>query len=220
MAQPTIHHHLFEDLRPHHTILTPNRRLSATLHKHYQHYQLAEQQRIWQTPDILPLSSWLKRLWNDYTSHYFTDFPEMLNTHQAQFLWEKIITTSKESMPLLQITETAEIAKSAWKLLKLWQVSIHHPLFKSAEEYVVFHRWAMQFQVLCEENNWLTEEALPDLLIQPILSKKIDLPQKIMLLGFNETAPQIKNLLTACEKKGTHIQSLTFAERSEERRVG
>ena len=93
------------------TILTPNRRLTATLHKLHNQHQLAMQHTTWQTPDILPLTSWLERTWIKYISSHIDSHSFLLNQLQQQFLWEKILTNANEDLLLLQPAKTAEVAK-------------------------------------------------------------------------------------------------------------
>ncbi len=145
-------------------VLTPNRRLATTLHKLYQTYQQNQQHACWQTPDILPLSSWLQRLWHDVTSQSLSHNLFLLNSAQEHFLWESIVSQSKESAPLLQVAETADIAKSAWGLLKQWEVDIHDPLFDSAEDYLALKHWATQFHTLCQEKHWIDTASLPEVM--------------------------------------------------------
>lgn len=110
-------HTLFARIKPGTTFITPNRRLSATLHQRYQQYQLSSQHTFWETPDILPIHSWFERLWTHLTSQFFSSSPLLLNVIQEQLLWEKMVLASKESEQLLQISETAEALQSAWSLL-------------------------------------------------------------------------------------------------------
>src|SRR5579862_4254082 len=128
---------LCQQLDPDTTILTPNRRLSASLHKFYQQYQLQQNATHWHTPDILPVTTWIQRLWNHYTETQIAKMPYLLNSLQEQFIWESILLNTKV---LLQITETANLAKSAWSLLKQWQIDFHHPSFQSTEDNEDLHR--------------------------------------------------------------------------------
>lgn len=133
------------------TILTPNRRLSATLHKLHQQQQLAERHTYWETPDILPVTSWLQRLWDHYHSRTFYDKPLLLNSIQEQYLWEEVLSQTNQSIQLLQVSETAEQVRSAWNLLKQWNVDIEQPLFKTSEDYRAFYQWSTQFNHLCKQ---------------------------------------------------------------------
>lgn len=187
------------------TVITPNRRLAATLHKRYQHHQTEEGRECWRTPDILPALSWIAQLWQEAVGQTFTPSPLLLNPAQEQFLWEKIVLYTKESEQLLQIAEAAELAKSAWGLLKQWQVDIHQPLFRSAEDYAALYQWALAFEKQCAENNWIDTASLPDAVVANIQAETTIPPKRIILIGFTEQSPQLKKLLYACEQKGSHI---------------
>lgn len=205
------------------TVITPNRRLSATLHKRYQQHRLDQQHTCWPTPDILPVSSWIDRLWRDHTSRQFAPSPLILNPAQEQFLWEKIVLLAKESEQLLQIAEAAEIAKSAWGLLQQWQVDIHQPLFRAAQDYAALYQWALEFQKIIAENNWLDAASLPNLVIEKINTTDILPPKRIILAGFTEISPQLKKLLSACEQQGSeilHFNTLANTDLSDCRLLG
>lgn len=192
---------LFTQLTPQTTILTPNRRLSATLHKLFHEFKSAQQESCWQTPDILPLSSWVRRLWDDYASKSFTPLPLLLNTAQEQFLWEKVLVNAQESSGLLQVSETAEIVKSAWNLLKQWQVDIAHPAFKATDDYHALSKWISAFQDTCHKNNWIDQASLLALVMKKIDDGEIDSSQQIILVGFNELSPQLIKLLKLFDVK-------------------
>ncbi len=203
---------LFNQLMPHTTILTPNRRLAATLHQHFHTNQLKQGLSCWQTPDILPLTSWLQRLWINYLCSSAHPAPLLLNSSQSAFLWEKLILHSKDNERLLQVSETADIAHSAWKLLLQWQIKLDHPLFMASEDYAALHQWAHSFQQKCQERQWIDESSLPDRLIQLINNKDIIPPKHLMLIGFTETSPQINQLLACCDKKGAKIKQTNLAQ--------
>lgn len=197
-------------------VLTPNRRLSATLHKQYQQYQLASQLLAWQTPSILPVTSWAQTIWNEYT--YQEPSPYLLlNTVQEQYLWETILLKIPENEHLLQISETADLAKSAWGLLRQWQVDINHPSFSSSLDYTALQHWIKEFQSICKNNHWIDIASLPDFLIRHIEAGDIIAPKHIILFGFTEYSPQLKNLLHICELGGSQI---TYANLSEEHAIG
>ena len=207
---------LFELIDNQTTVLTPNRRLSATLHKLYQQHQIEQKNYSWLTPDILPVSTWIERLWHHYTATQFDTPPILLNTVQEQFLWESILLNAKESAALLQASETADIAKTAWNLLKQWQIELHHPLFASAEDYAALHQWAKQFLAVCRENNWIDAANLPDAVLSKIKSNAIKPPAKIILIGFTELSPQLKCLLDSCQQIGSHLHQFDGSEKQAE----
>lgn len=190
------------------TLITPNRRLSATLHKRYQQDQLQKKKTAWETPDILPLSSWLERLWHDYASKQMKLSPLLLNATQEHFLWESIILRTKENEQLLQISETAELAKSGWSLLQQWEIDIYHPLFLSTPDSLALQQWILHFQKTCQNENWLDTAALPNLIALKIKQKEIIPPATLVLAGFTDFSPQIKTLFRVCEEVGSKVTLL------------
>lgn len=203
--------HIFEHLNANTTVITPNRRLSATLHKQYQAYQIERQQACWPTPTILPAISWIQGVWQNESSEHFTATPLLLNAAQEQYVWESIVLRTKNSDQLLQVSETAEMAKSAWGLLKQWQVDMHSPIFTQAEDYAALHAWATQFQAFCQAGQWIDMASVPDLVTAKIKNGEITPPAHLILFGFTELSPQLAQLLASCEAAGSKISQPSLA---------
>ncbi len=193
-------------------VITPNRRLSATLHKHYQQYQITYQHHYWQTPDILPASTWIQRLFDQITNQQFTNTPLLLSTTQEQFIWEQILLASKKSAELLQLSETAEMTRSAWNLLKQWRIDIEEQAFEASEDYSALLQWIKEFQLICAKKNWIDNASLPDYVANALISQSprtcygAQIPQKIILFGFTELSPQLKYFLSQFETMGCKIE--------------
>ncbi|MCW5583082.1 MAG: hypothetical protein KIT56_04220, partial [Gammaproteobacteria bacterium] len=194
----------FQQINTETTVLTPNRRLSAIFHKLYRQYQLEQQHELWETPTILPVSSWIHQLWSDHADNTFSSL-FLLNSVQEHYLWEKILTHEKSNEQLLQISETAELAKSAWNLLRQWQVDINHPCFNASDDYSALRKWAIAFQQDCEKHCWIDSATLPNMLIEKIKAGSVTPPQHIMMVGFTECSPQFSQLLKTCELAGSKI---------------
>ncbi|MEO8400468.1 MAG: PD-(D/E)XK nuclease family protein [Gammaproteobacteria bacterium] len=190
---------------PNTTLLTPNRRLSAALLKQFYASQCKKNKTSWKSLDILPLQSWLQRLWKEATTKRISAAPLLLSTNQEIILWEEILRQSPENDYLLQLTATAELAKSAWELLKLWQVNINDDSLQLTEDGLVFQQWSLKFQKTCKKNNWIDIHSLPEVVSEHLKNQDITPPQKIIMLGFTEISPVHKNLLTTCQALGTEI---------------
>lgn len=196
---------LFNLVTPNTTLLTPNRRLAATLLNQYNDLQVTQQKTCWISLDIIPLSSWLQRLWNEFSAREITSIPLLLTENQKTILWEMILRQSPMSDGLLQITETAKLAESAYELLKLWEVNLNDPALSTTEDSQVFQEWAKQFQALCKKNNWTENSNLANALKDNLITGKITPPDKIILVGFTEISPQHLTLLNTFETSGTQI---------------
>lgn len=196
---------LFHQITQDSLILTPNSRLTAYHLKQYQQYQASQGKRCWHTLDILPFNKWLIRTWNEYKNQDVSDPTLLLSSNQELIIWEDIISQAERDR-LLQVSETAETAKSAWSILTQWQVDLNHSSLTLTEDSSVFLKWAKQYQKKCKKNHWIDQHGLADLLSNCIREKKITTPAKIIMLGFTEISPQAQALLNACKESGTHIE--------------
>lgn len=188
------------------TVLTPNRRLSAAFLKKYNTEQIAQGKLTWQSLDILPFTSWINRLWRDWSMHYSSPYLP-LSTQQEQVLWEDILTNSPENDYLLQISNTADIAKSAWSILKQWEVDIHDPVFLGTEDSIAFQKWAKQFAEIARAKQWIDADSLVEVLLAKIKNQEIRLPEQLILLGFTEISPLHQHFFATCQAAGTKVSA-------------
>ncbi len=189
---------LLAQLKNHTTVLTPNRRLAATLLKQYNQQQKELGRTTWDTADILPLSSWVERLMQSDISQSFAPTPLLLKSPQEKILWEDIVRRSPQKEFLLRLSETADLAQSAWTLLKQWQLPLDHPELNVTEDSQIFLTWAAAFEMRCKKNGWIDTASLIDYIALQIQENRIMLPDSIVAIGFTQLSPQQKNLLSAC----------------------
>ncbi|WP_267256830.1 PD-(D/E)XK nuclease family protein [Coxiella endosymbiont of Ornithodoros maritimus] len=183
-----MYRELFLRLNEDTIVLTANRRLAHYLSKEYAQYQLNTGKKVWSTPSILPLTTWLFDCWQrcpQAEGILLTDF-------QEQFLWRKIV-------PLLD--KTALLAKEAWRLMKAWELSTDELKLEANSEVQCFIDWALQFQKGLEQNQWISSAELPEQL--QLVIPHLKLPKQIILIGFDELAPNVQQLFAALEKKIT-----------------
>ncbi len=195
------------------TILTPNRRLAATLHKIYQQQQLKHDKKVWQTPDILPIHNWFLRC---YEESLITDLkPQMiLSASQEAFIWEDIIKKFPTSNQLLHITKMIDAVQAAWTLVKQWKIDLHHPLFDAIVDCAAFKDWALAFQQNLAQKNWLDQASLPDKLTEKFVQQQIKLPKTILRLGFAEISPQWQQLFAILEECHVEIKEISLTEKN------
>ncbi len=197
---------LLTDITPDTLILTANSRASADLLKKYNAEQLKQGKLSWPTLSILEISKWLQRIWQQETIKNIVPLPRLLTPNQEQILWEEVLRDSSESDYLLKLSSTAELARTAWGILKQWCVELDNPALTTTDDGFVFQKWAQEFQARCKKNNWLDSHSVVNLIIQKIKSNQITSPKKIILIGFAEISPQYNRFLEACENSGSHIQ--------------
>src|SRR5690348_6150793 len=146
---------LLDSLNENTVVLTPNRRLAATLHKLYQEKQSSENKSAWKTPVIIPAATWIQLQWETLQNNPANTLPLLLNSAQENVLWEEVVKQVTEHSPLLRTSEAAHAAKSAWQLMQQWQASFDDARFDSSPDYLAFKQFAQHFKMRCEKNNWI-----------------------------------------------------------------
>lgn len=178
------------------TIVTANRRLAIFFREQYDRQQQLLGKTVWASIDVLPLETWIERSWNETLDERI-----VLNDFQEQLVWQKIIQNSSWGNTLLRLNETAKSAQEAWRLSHQWQCIDTEA--SPNPDIQAFQSWSQEFIKICQTNNWINQAQLPTLLISEL--KKITLPKKLILVGFEELPPQLHLLLKSCEQKGTNI---------------
>src|SRR6476469_7568369 len=99
------------------TVITPNRRLAAALHRAFDAVQVAAQRASWEAPDILPYRAFLARCHEDARYGPSAEaVPMLLSDAEAQWLWEDALRHAGARDRILSLPATAALAASAWEL--------------------------------------------------------------------------------------------------------
>lgn len=181
----------------HTTILTPNRRLAAVLKKQHGNFCQDNQKMGWKTPDILPIQSWLLRLFTELEDTGKMPYL-LLSPLQEWLLWKKIC----------EFKNIVSCAQDAWKILKQWNVSYLHPEFLKKEETAVFASSAKKIQEYCKEQDWLDETSLLEIL--PLYLEDRHLPKHLVFFEFNEIYPQLNQFI---EYLRSHSVTIEFSSK-------
>ena len=104
------------------TIVTPTKRLSRHISYQFSQEKIKEK-TSWITPDCLPWEVWCKIIF-DKLLFSAKEPLTLLNDFQQQWLWERIIKSSKYSDHLLRIDTTSKEVMRCYKLCKEWDISI------------------------------------------------------------------------------------------------
>ena len=194
-------------------VLTANRRLSRYLHQQYAHFQIKSGKKVWLRPMILPLNTWIAHCWQycELTQGF------LLSNFQEEVLWQKITRLSYQ---------TANLVRKAWQLIKAWNLSIRDCKSEANSEVECFIQWAYQFEAELKKQKLISAVELPKQI--ETLIANLNLPQKIILLGFDELVPTIQQLFNVLARKTTvlhysrtsykqnYIKRLNFKEREAE----
>jgi ATP-dependent helicase/nuclease subunit B len=173
------------------------------LRREYDVARAREGKQLWDSPDILSYTGWLRRLWQECV--YVRpdgDIPYLLDPAQEHALWEDAIRKSGVSGPLLDIPETARAAASARDLLIDWRISPEAVPFGGLEDTEAFCEWLMDVNRRFAENGWITASQLPAALERYPPSGAGTV---VTLAGFDDHTPASRSLFEALRRSGYSI---------------
>lgn len=197
------------------TALTANRRLSQHLRQQYDQYQATQQHPVWETPNILPLNTWLAHCWQ----HHPECQKYLLSDLQEHLLWQKIIRESEYAELTWHTSATASLVQQAWQTLKLWKLSLKQMTEILNDETKIFLAWAKKFESIKQTQQYISSAELPTLLSEFISNNTLTLPKKIALVGFDELSPSIQQLFDQVKLKTEVITCLPTKQNIHIRRV-
>jgi ATP-dependent helicase/nuclease subunit B len=203
---------LLDTLDRHTTLITVNRRLSRLLRGAFARGQLAAGAIAWESPDILPYSSWLLRSWDDFGAGADRSLPALLSNEQDLSLWEQVVSqppgaSGDGPIPLLQSTEAARSAQAAWALLRGWHLHYDKDLGPGSDEVRAFRRWAREYESLCRGGNWVDLASVGDLLGEGLGVIHASGIRRVVLAGLDAPTPQQRRLFATLGELGITVEN-------------
>ncbi|MGK0673968.1 MAG: PD-(D/E)XK nuclease family protein [Halothiobacillaceae bacterium] len=184
------------------TLVTVNNRLAHHWRAMFTRHAAASQ-GVWPAPDILPWSSWLRRLWAE--AHWLDEnAPLLLDAHQAALVWQGII--QEDAPALLQVSGAARLAQEAWELVQGWCLSLPFDALECNDDVLHFQRWAGRFARECARRGWLDEARLPAHIVEALEDGCITPPARVLLLGFEDWRPVHQAVLEGLQRRGTQVE--------------
>ena len=176
------------------TVVTPNRRLAQALLAGFDAFQ--KEKTVWEAPDILPLASFVERLYEDALySELASGLPVLLTAAQENLLWREAIAESKRE--LLVVEQAAAQCRDAWRLAHAWRITPGG----ASEDSAAFAEWAALYK---RKTARVVDGArLADLVAE--LAGKLKPPRLLVLYAFDIVTPQARALFAALEAAGTEV---------------
>jgi probable DNA repair protein len=191
------------------TVVTPNRRLAITLRREFDRIQAAQGISAWASADILPVSAFIERIYEDalYSPHA-SHLPQLLTSAQEQFLWEEVVVQSAAPV-LLSVAETARLAREAWMLAHEWQLIPRLGKFVLNEDCRAFSAWSHRYENVTRKGRQIDRARLCTLVTGLCGSPGIAIPQRLICYGFDSVTPQWAALLAKLEEAGCEVDEVT-----------
>lgn len=205
---------VFDALNRGATVVTGNKRLAAVTRQAFEQAAVDKGLEVWSTPRVLPWSAWLQSVWEEAVVSGAAAPPELLLTpQQEQRIWEDIIIESMAEQPLQQVAGTVHQTQEAWQWVQSWQLSLTKKIFRYNRDSAAFFKWASGFEARCREKGWLPVARLADELQCSAQAGALAVPAELVLIGFDELAPQQQSLLQTLVESGCRVRWMRPAGR-------
>ena len=178
-------------------VITSNTRAARNLKRAFAERQRADNQAAWRSPEILPWSAWLKRLWQEHLFQSPGHFDALLDERQERYLWERIIAADQ---PALDAGSLAAECSRAWRTLHAYRIPREKNAFRRKPDTATFFRWSSSYGSLCERNGWLDEARLPDYLHETAAQHME--AREFIFWGFDSYTPQQQSLIAVLQAVG------------------
>ena len=188
------------------TVVTPNRRLAQELEHDFDRHQLARGLVSWDAADILPLSAFLGRLYEDALySELAADLPLLLSAEEEQALWERVVGDSREGEGLLARVQAAAACREAWRTAHAFGFAGSIAGFAENEDTRAFLAWSRAIEHECARNGWTDAARLPALVSSHLANSVLKRPSCLVLHAFDLLSPQQRNFVDALEATGVEV---------------
>ena len=188
------------------TVVTPNLRLALELGRQFDAFQLARGLALWDAPDILPLSAFVSRAFEDASySERGAALPIVLASAEEQALWEDILEQSDEGDRLLARPQAAASARDAWKIAHEWRILDKAARYPKNEDAEAFMRWAERYERATKEAGQTENARLPEVVAGLLGEARVAKPELLVRYGFDIVTAQQEAFFAALAGAGCRI---------------
>jgi len=184
-------------------VLTANKRLARHLVATYDQQMRAKGRQAWGSPQIVSVDAWLYRCLAELGEDW-----RLLEGAPALRLWEQLIEKSSAGteLELLQVAATARKAYQAhqWSVTYDCQLSTY-PL---TEDQKIFSQWQQSYNKMLRQRDWIDKSEVPAFICQAISDGRLQVPETVMLAGFDQWSPELDALGKAIQAAGSSFEEI------------
>lgn len=192
-------------------VITSNQRRQQYLSQAYGQFQQGQGRSVWPSPQILPWKSWWQLWQADACLQQGMLSPLPLTLFESRLCWQQVLDEDPASAHLLRPKEAAALAEQAWSWQRQYRLQVE-PL-EETEEYQQLCHWLGQYRQRLASLDRLDETDWFDWLLASVQQGVGELPDRLLLSGFEEVTPQQTELLQALADRGTQLYRLAAPER-------
>jgi len=146
-------------------VIVPTRSLANALSEQLAEDYLEQGVSVWENPNILLWSDYLKLLWQ-YNQEQVTehvDAHSLISNQQSLLLWTQVIEKSRrdeQELTLLNVQQTAKAVQKSWRLMHDWQVGVEEFNNDHVADTQQFVKWLTAYRTLLKERGLMDESLL------------------------------------------------------------
>jgi probable DNA repair protein len=191
-------------------VLTANKRLFRHLRTVYDRSMAEKGVPVWPGANILPYTAWLQQCLDR-----LGESSRLLTAYQQHYLWENFISsaTRGSAQELMNLDRTTDTAVRAHNLLSEYDLVPQCRYLTDDQQ--MFCDWRKQYLRLCEDRQWLDEGGLSVRVLDAFAKKQLSLPQKILLVGFDQPPPGVIRLKALMTERGFPCSEFDMSQGAE-----
>ena len=202
-------------------LLTVNQRLSRFYMREYSEQKLATDQTWWETPQILPLSAWLKKVHADCVANGASNKTFLVDI-AAERAWQQAVAQDDASSVLLDTDLAASNAQKAWRVMNAWELAGTFENDASAgDDHRAFARWRAAYMRRCNRDQLIDSATIADHITDLISEHEnaIELPSTLLLAGFLSIPVQLQTLLDVLQEQGVTVRHIEQSKSAKVQRI-
>ncbi len=185
-------------------VLTVNNRLARTLTE-----RLALSLDVHVKP-LIAIKPWSEWLGDQVVERLFisesTGVSQVLDTQSSRLIWAHVIQKCEQDQSLIDVVQMASMASQADALLLNWQIEVPEAL--ATADYQRFQLWRSEYEKRLYELNAIDAPRLARVVADWIAKGEIEPAREIVLFGFSEFAPAMKNVIEALRRVSVKVYEL------------
>lgn len=211
---------LFNELAHDTLVLTPNQRLSRTVQAQYGLWRQSCGDQVWPSLKSTSISLWVQSLWQSLqlSATHPAASKRLLSSEQERLIWLQAVRESDHGYDLLADDSMADLASQAWRTLRLWRKRVED-LSLDTQEQRLFCDWVIRYTDLCNRNNMIDITGQLQVVARCLDENGLQLPKRVVLLGFDNIAPLEQRLVETLRKKHVDVTEFDIRLASTCRRV-
>lgn len=183
-------------------VVTVNKRLASKITSSFEAGLLDSGVMGWTPAEVYSLNQWVKDIWSDYS---LTGGAPLLSDSRSKSLFNKIVKEDKKVSSLgASLRSIAVGAYQAMGYVHEYSINIEGGIFVT-KEVGSYLAWSGEYKKQVEKLNLTDPIVVKDKVINLIKDGLVEVPPKIIFIGFDDMTPKVKSLVDVLDSAGSVV---------------